>query len=146
HTLLLNCQIRNQALNDTLQVKRDSQKMYLDIVAAPKRENSGAILVLQDKSSHYKLLEMRKHFIANASHELKTPITIIRGFAETLYDNPELPHTTIHEVTAKIVKNCHRMAKIIKDLLTLADIENLPSFRFSNYPLVQLANSCKANL
>lgn len=90
-SLILNCQMQKKPLIDTLQIKHESQKIFLDLVAAPKKENSGAILVFQDKTSHYKLLDMRKDFIANASHELKTPITIIRGFAETLHDNPDLP-------------------------------------------------------
>ena len=71
---------------------------HLFVVAAPKEKSSGAILVLQDKSSHYQMLEMRKDFVANASHELKTPITIIQGFAETLYDNPSLPKETYKEI------------------------------------------------
>ena len=56
---------------------------------------------MQDKTAHYKIFEMRRDFIANASHELKTPITIIRGFAEALHDNPELPIDTRQEVTTK---------------------------------------------
>lgn len=143
HSLLLNCQAQNKPLSDTLQIKYDSQKIFLDIVAAPKKENTGAILVLQDKTSHYKLLEMRKDFIANASHELKTPITIIRGFAETLHDNPDLPQETFQEVTAKIVRNCTRMTNLIKDLLTLTDVENLPESRLMECDLYEIIKNCR---
>ncbi len=142
HSLILNCQMQKKALMDTLEIKKDSQKIFLDIVAAPKKENSGAILVLQDKTSHYKLLEMRKDFIANASHELKTPITIIRGFAETLHDNPDLPPETFKEVTTKIVRNCVRMTNLIKDLLTLTDVENLPESRLMECDLYEIIKDC----
>ena len=52
---------------------------------------------------------MRRDFIANASHELKTPITIIRGFAETLHDNPGLDREIQEKVTEKIIL---QMAKL----------------------------------
>lgn len=120
--------------------------MFLDVVAAPKKDNAGAILVLQDKTAHYKIFEMRRDFIANASHELKTPITIIRGFAEALHDNPDLPPETQREVTNKIVRNCNRMAALIKDLLTLADIENIPSSRLSTCNLADLSRRCLSML
>lgn len=140
--LLLKCQQEKRALSQTLQIKHGSQKVFLDVVAAPKKENSGAILVLQDKTSHYKLLDMRKDFIANASHELKTPITIIRGFAETLHDNPDLPPETCQEVTGKIVRNCLRMTNLIKDLLTLTDVENLPESRLASCNLYEIIKNC----
>jgi len=140
--LLLKCQQEKKALSQTLQIKHGSQKVFLDVVAAPKKENSGAILVLQDKTSHYKLLDMRKDFIANASHKLKTPITIIRGFAETLHDNPDLPPETCQEVTGKIVRNCLRMTNLIKDLLTLTDVENLPESRLASCNLYEIIKNC----
>jgi signal transduction histidine kinase len=92
------------------------------------------------------MLEMRKAFIANASHELKTPITVIRGFAETFHDNTDLPKETVQEVTSRIVDNCRRMTFIIKNLLTLADIENLPSFRVTSQSLVELIHNCSATI
>lgn len=142
YLLLLKCRKDNKPLLDTITIKHNHQKLYLDIVAAPTMGNSGAILVLQDKSAHYKLLEMRKDFIANASHELKTPITIIRGFAETLHDNPNLPSDTMIEVTEKIVRNCKRMTALIKDLLILSDVENIPSFRLATCNLMELIRKC----
>ena len=144
--LLQQCQQEKKPLTDTLEIYREGKKIYLDIVAAPKKDNAGAILVLQDKTAHYKIFEMRRDFIANASHELKTPITIIRGFAEALHDNPGLPIETQREVTSKIVRNCNRMAAFIKDLLTLADIENIPSSRFSTFDLSELTDRCLSML
>jgi two-component system phosphate regulon sensor histidine kinase PhoR len=140
--LLRKCQEENTPLIDTLELFIDGKRTYLDIVAAPKKDQRGAILVLQDKTAHYKIFEMRRDFIANASHELKTPITIIRGFAEALHDNPGLPLSTQNEVTSKIVRNCNRMAALIKDLLTLADIENIPSSRLSDCDLHSLTDRC----
>lgn len=140
--LLRNCQKELKPLTDVLQIVRDDIKFFYDIVAAPKTDNTGAILVLQDMTSHYKLLEMRKDFIANASHELKTPITIIRGFAETLHDHTDLPKETYLEVTSKIVNNCKRMTALIKDLLILTDVENLPESRLVECELHELVEKC----
>lgn len=100
-------------------------RLYLDLISAPLAHQNGAILVIQDKTSDYKVLEMGKDFIANASHELRTPITIIRGFAETLQDLPDLKQDMLQEITEKIVKTCGRLDKLVKSLLTLSDIENL---------------------
>lgn len=143
YNLLTRCQKEKKPLTDTVTIPKESgAKTSLDIVAAPKGDNSGAILVMQDKTSHYKLLEMRKDFIANASHELKTPITIIRGFAETLQDNPNLPVKTRIEAMRKIVNNCQRMTLLIKDLLTLSDIENIPLSRLNECDIYAIIKNC----
>lgn len=142
YKLLLDCQQEQRVLTDTLILKNNKRRTYLDVVAVPKKDNAGAMLVLQDKSIQYKMLEMRKDFIANASHELKTPVTIIRGFAEALHDNPDLPKETVLEVTNKIVKNCKRMTTLIKDLLTLSDIENIPESRLIECDLYELIENC----
>ncbi|MDB6081493.1 MAG: hypothetical protein JWO53_765 [Chlamydiia bacterium] len=138
--LLHRCQTHKKTFNDEIQIQLNGSLLHLNIVASPKQD--GAILVLQDKSIHYKILEMRKEFIANASHELKTPITIIRGFAETLQDNPELEKAVINDITARIIKNTHRMTKIIQNLLTLADIEQLPQFKLQSCDLHDLIQTC----
>lgn len=126
---------------DTMIVKQWGKKLYLDLVSSPMLGASGVIIVLQDKSAHYRMMQMRKDFVANASHELKTPITIIHGFAETLHDNPDLPKETTEEITDKIVTNCIRMNTLVKDLLALADIEQLPESRMEECNLEQLVNT-----
>lgn len=121
----------------------DGGKIYLDLITAPLAHQSGAILVLQDKTSDYKVVEMGKDFIANASHELRTPITVIRGFAETLQDIPNLSQKMLHEITEKIVRTCGRLDRLVKSLLTLADIENLSENSFQPCDLLALIENCK---
>lgn len=142
HDVLIACQHQQEVLTFTCQLN-ELQKIYLDVVAVPMGRDRGAILVLQDKSLHYKALEMRKDFIANASHELKTPITIIKGFAETLQDMPHLSPKMVQEITSKIVRNTTRMEKLVKNLLKLADIENLPRSRLQRCRLSEVAETCK---
>ena len=140
--LLEACQQRGSILTDSLSLG-ESRKLYLDLIAAPKSHGTGAIIVLQDKSSHYKVLEMGKDFVANASHELRTPITIIRGFAETLQDLPEISREMLSDIIEKIVRNCQRMDTLVKNLLTLADIENLPEKRFQECDILSLIENCR---
>ena len=123
-----------------------AKTIYLDLISAPLAHQSGAILVLQDKTSDYKVVEMGKDFIANASHELRTPITIIRGFAETLQDIPNLSQKMLHEITEKIVRTCGRLDTLVKSLLTLADIENLSEKRFHACDVSLLIENCKQML
>ncbi len=105
--------------------------------------NKGVIIVLQDKSSYFQHMEMGKDFIANASHEFRTPITIIRGFAETLNDLPNLSKKMIQEITDKIVKTCDRLNKLVKNILVLSDIENLFSSEFQKCDLSVVIAHCK---
>jgi two-component system phosphate regulon sensor histidine kinase PhoR len=121
----------------------DAQKLYLDLIAVPKPFRSGTIIILQDKSSQQKVVDMGKDFIANASHELRTPITIIKGFAETLQDLPSVSSPMLSEITEKIVRNCHRMDTLVKNLLTLSDIEYVPDSRFQACDIVALADNCR---
>lgn len=140
--LLQACQDTGGVITDSISVG-DLHKKYIDLIAAPKSQGNGAIIVLQDKSSHYKVLEMGKDFVANASHELRTPITIIKGFAETLQDLPELTSEMLEDITEKIVRNCERMDTLVKNLLTLADLEHLPETRFRQCDLVTLVENCR---
>lgn len=117
-------------------------KIYLELTGTPIHQQNGAVLVLQDKTSDYKVVEMGKDFVANASHELRTPITIIRGFAETLHDMPEINRESLREITERILRTSHRLEKLVKSLLTLADIEQLSEERFRTIDLVPIAQNC----
>jgi two-component system phosphate regulon sensor histidine kinase PhoR len=59
-----------------------------------------------------------------------------------LHDNPELPLTTKEEMTQKIVNNCQRMTRLIRDLLTLSDTENIPLSQLEECPLLPIIEQC----
>lgn len=141
YELLTSCQEEHTVLEGTWVTTAGTEKYYLELLAAPKKGNNGAILVFQDKSIHYRMLEMRKDFIANASHELKTPITIIQGFAETL-ESEDLPKELVNEIMGKMVRNCRRMTRLIKDLLALSDVESLPEVRLIDVDAYALIENC----
>lgn len=144
--LIIEAQRLNHPVIYVLKPER-KQKRFLDAVAIPRGEGKGAILVLQDKTSLHKLVELGRDFVANASHELKTPITIIRGFAETLHDHPELSREVCREITGKIVSNCQRMDTLVKNLLTLAAIdEGLPRSRLQETDIVDLAEQARQTI
>jgi two-component system phosphate regulon sensor histidine kinase PhoR len=85
-------------------------------------QDAGALLVFHDITRLKRLETIRRDFAANVSHELKTPITAISGFVETLRDG------ALHEAEAErfldiIVRNVRRLHAIIEDLLALAKLE-----------------------
>lgn len=145
HRLIQEAGAKNESALAVLKIDK-KPKRYLDAIAVP-RGKEGAILVLQDKTGLHKVIELGRDFIANASHELKTPITIIRGFAETLHDHPELSHEIYKEITQKIVSNCQRMETLVRNLLTLAAIdEGLPRSRLQECDLFDLVDRAKQTI
>lgn len=144
-SLLEMCQSKNKVIYDTLDLTDGEKKIPLGLIVTPKKDQ-GAILVLQDKSNIFQIVDMGKAFIANASHELKTPITVIRGFAETLQDHPELEQSIQKDMTDKILTNCHRMEILVKNLLTLTDIENLPQSNFKECDVKSTVHDCISSI
>lgn len=141
HEFVLQVLQTSEPISDTW-THMDGSQIYLDLTAAPLAKHHGAIFVLQDKSSDYKMLQMGKDFIANASHELRTPITVIRGFAEMLQEFPKLSPEMIKDIVGKIVRTCGRLDQLIKSLLTLTDIEHLSEKRFCLIDLLSIAEHC----
>ncbi len=144
-SLLEDCQKKNKTIYDTLDLQGGDTTIPLGVIVSPNQDQ-GATLVLQDKSNLFQIIDMGKAFIANASHELKTPITVIQGYAETLHDHPELDLTIQKEITHKILSNCQRMEALVKSLLTLADIENLPLSQLKECDLKLILNDCMVNI
>jgi PAS domain S-box-containing protein len=82
----------------------------------------GSVLVLHDLTELRRLESMRRDFVANVSHELKTPLTSISGYAETLLSDTPDPETT-RRFVATIAGNARRMQRLVDDLLDLARLE-----------------------
>jgi signal transduction histidine kinase len=90
--------------------------------ARPLREG-GALLAIFDLTTTRRLEAVRRDFVANVSHELKTPITIIGGFAETLAsDDPSADER--RRFVEAILTNARRMQRLVDDLLDLSRIES----------------------
>ncbi|MDM7916250.1 MAG: ATP-binding protein, partial [Candidatus Eisenbacteria bacterium] len=86
---------------------------------------SGAVLVLADVTEIRRLERIRRDFVANVSHELKTPITAIRGYAETLLEDVEdADSETRRRFLGILEKQASRMNRIIEDLLALSRLES----------------------
>ena len=83
----------------------------------------GAVLALLDLTPTRRLETIRRDFVANVSHELKTPLTSVGGFAETLLDDA-LPAPQRRQFAETILTNTRRMQRIVDDLLDLSRIES----------------------
>lgn len=83
----------------------------------------GIIIVFQDITQQHKLDNMRKEFVANVSHELKTPITTIKSYTETLMEYENLDEELSYKFLSVIDKECDRMARIVRDLLQLSNLD-----------------------
>ena len=84
---------------------------------------SGILVVLNDVTHLRKLENMRKDFAANVSHEIKTPLTAIKGFVETLRTGDGADPKETDRFLAIIEKHVNRLAAIIEDLMKLSKIE-----------------------
>ena len=84
----------------------------------------GGIILLQDVTEIRKLEQMRKDFVANVSHELKTPLTSIQGFVETLKAGAAEDKMIRERFLDILDMESTRLSALIDDLLTLSDIEN----------------------
>lgn len=84
----------------------------------------GLVIIFQDVTDIRRLENMRKDFVANVSHELKTPLTSIKGFAETLQLDADLDSEIRDRFLNIIEIEADRLTYIIQDLLTLSEIEN----------------------
>ncbi|HET9425312.1 MAG TPA: ATP-binding protein [Gemmatimonadaceae bacterium] len=83
----------------------------------------GAVLAVLDLTERRRLETMRRDFVANVSHELKTPLTVIGGFAETLRD-PGLAEPDRARFLDLVAANTSRMQRIVDDLLDLSRYES----------------------
>ncbi|MCA1318660.1 cell wall metabolism sensor histidine kinase WalK [Bacillus tianshenii] len=103
------------------------ERRHFEVYGAPiigfNDEWKGIVLVFHDITELKKLEQMRKDFVANVSHELKTPITSIKGFSETLLDGAMNDKETLEYFLSIILKESERLQSLIEDLLDLSKIE-----------------------
>jgi len=108
---------------------RGPERRTFALAGAPLPEGAGAdvgaVLVARDTTDSTRLAEMRRDFVANVSHELKTPLAAIRGYAETLRDGALAEPETARRFTGRILEQSRRLEALLADLLTLSRLESV---------------------
>jgi two-component system phosphate regulon sensor histidine kinase PhoR len=102
----------------------DPVRRTLAVIASPLAGGRGAVLVARDITESERLHRMRRDFVANVSHELKTPLAAIRGYAETLADGAASEAETAHRFSRRILDQCRRLGALLDDLLVLSRLES----------------------
>jgi two-component system, OmpR family, phosphate regulon sensor histidine kinase PhoR len=104
-----------------------AEDRYLQVTGTMLRNATsntiGALIVLNDVTRLRKLEQVRRDFVANVSHELKTPITSIKGYVETLLDGAFQNPEDAERFLKIVAKQANRLNAIIEDLLKLSRIE-----------------------
>ena len=123
---------------------------YVNVFFAPFKNETerpdGVIAVIQDITEHVKLDNMQKELVADVSHELKTPITSIMGYADTLLEG-EYDKETQDKFLNVIATEARRMAKLVTDLLTLSRYDsNKKKTRKETFDLGELVKMCQEKL
>lgn len=117
-------------VKDELRLATRSQDQVVEMLASPlfdgEGELVGAVVVLHDVSDLHRLQTVRRDFVANASHELKTPIAAIRALVETVIDDQSMRSSDQAHFLAKIRNQSMRLSSLVTDLLTLSRLESSP--------------------
>ncbi|MFW3619817.1 two-component system histidine kinase PnpS [Staphylococcus caprae] len=124
---------------------------YFDVSCVPilsksKKKLQGMVVVLHDITNLQKLENLRREFVANVSHELKTPITSIKGFAETLIEGAKNDEQSLEMFLNIILKESNRIESLVMDLLDLSHIEQQNEIETSYMNLSELAYNTIDNL
>ena len=118
----------NNSISEEIDLFDGRDHSALQVRVAPlqdsKQETIGALVVMNDVTRINRLENLRRDFVANVSHELKTPITAIKGYVETLLDGALDEKMDARRFLEIVSRQTNRLDAIIDDLLTLSRIED----------------------
>ena len=99
------------------------QSRHLGLTVGSTGDQTAWVLVFHDLTEQRRLEHVRTDFVANVSHELQTPLTAIKGFAETLLSSDLSDPSTVRRYLGIINRNSERVGLLIRDLLVISDLE-----------------------
>lgn len=126
-------------MSQELKIITSEEKIfYINIVPISGEKSSGAVAILRDITDLRKLEKVRTEFVANVSHELKTPLTSIAGFVETLLDGAYKSQDHCLYFLNIIKLETDRMTRLINELLYFSRIEAGISFKKTHVDLIEV--------
>jgi two-component system phosphate regulon sensor histidine kinase PhoR len=134
------------SLEDDIPFFRQAEQI-LNIKSSPivdsNEKRIGTLLVMTDVTRLRRLEHMRRDFVANVSHEIKTPLTAIKGYVETLFNREVDSAEDTHRFLGIVIKHVNRLESIVEDLLALSRIERENFREALNLATVRLGNICQ---
>jgi two-component system phosphate regulon sensor histidine kinase PhoR len=122
---------------------------HYNLIANPVREDGrviGAVIVILDVTEIVKRETLRREFTANVSHELKTPLTSISGFAELMKDGG-MPEETVKDFSKSIYDEAQRLISLVSDIIRLSELdENSVRLETETVDLYDLSKEMLARL
>jgi two-component system phosphate regulon sensor histidine kinase PhoR len=128
------CQVISEALSKKIEIRKKlqiitpSKDQTAEVHASPFHNATGGLVgvvaVLYDVSELERLESIRRDFVSNVSHELKTPITAIRGLVETVIDDEQMSPEKQKSFLLKTMEQTLRLSTIVTDLLVLSRLES----------------------
>lgn len=121
----------SQVITDSLKGERSEQVLdhdnrKLQIIANPVFEEDrviGSVVIIYDVTEHEKREAYRREFTANVSHELKTPLTSISGFAELMKDG-SLPSDVVKDFADTIYSEARRLIELVNDIIKISSFDD----------------------
>jgi len=104
-------------------IQLDKNFLHLEFATFNADNDGGIIVIIHDITRQEQLEQSRRNFVADVSHELRTPLTTIKSYSETLADMPDCDRELQVRFLNVIAGEADRMARIIRDLLTLSELD-----------------------
>jgi len=133
--------ISDEENEDIISINRDGEKyihMRSTALIGADGKNMGVLIIINDVTQIKRLEMIRTDFVANVSHELKTPITSIKGFVETLLDGAYEDKESLVRFLGIIEKHTDRLNSIVDDLLLLSKVESKKEGNYSDFETVRI--------
>jgi len=137
---------KNADISENVRIKDKFFRVQFASFTDKENNVEGLITVLQDYTEEQKLDNMRKEFVANVSHELKTPLTSIKSYAETLLDGALEDEETARNFLEVIYSESNRMDRLVKDLLLLSKHDSGIKLNLTRITPLSLVNSVVARM
>jgi two-component system phosphate regulon sensor histidine kinase PhoR len=148
--------IRNRLLNsklekalvsgesDAFEIELLNEKVF-DVIINPIKEDNqllkGVLLVLHDISEKKKIEKIKSDLVTNVSHELKTPIAIVKGYLETIKENPD-NKSMLNDFIDRALENVDRQNALIQDIIKLSMIESSKEFEKEEVNIRRIILNC----